>query len=181
MEDPTGLVYAFDGLALSSDGTIVYGVRGSLNRSIKYETVMAFYSCSDWNNVTLLTSFQTDCGGVNPTVDKLIPNLDGGEDLIILCNNGFGPGPYSFQRIRNVNSIVTNQVLQVTSCWDSGATGDSSTSFWEDLSTGEQAGFVIAIVVGSVAVLFVGVYLARNVFAKDSDRLLKSKDGMSAL
>jgi hypothetical protein len=177
VEDPTGLIGAFDGLALSSDGTIVYGVRGSLNSTVDYETVMAFYSCSDWNNVTLLASFQTDCGASNPTVDKLVPNLDGGEDLIILCNDGFGAGPYSFQRVRNVNRIVTNQALNVMSCYEAaeptGSTTPSSSSFWDDLSGGALAGIIIAIVVGAVAVVFIGMFLKRNMGSKDSERLMK--------
>jgi hypothetical protein len=112
--DPTGLVNQFDGMAISSDNNIVYGVRGSFSEL--YQSVYAFTSCSNWENVTLLATFQSVCGGSNPTANQLITNTDGSQDLIILCNDGFGPGPYSVSRIRNINAIVTNQALSVNSC-----------------------------------------------------------------
>lgn len=178
--DPTGLVFRFDGLAFSSDGMIAYGVRGAINR-FPYETVMAFYSCSDWNNVTLLATFQTDCNASNPTINRLIPNGNGDDDLVFLCNNAFGPGPYSLQRIKNVNSIVTNQALSVTSCLESTEpTDETSSTSSSSLGGGAVAGIVIAVVVASAGIVFMGIYLKKKgLFGGDKKGLLKYSDNAS--
>lgn len=115
--DPTGVVFGFDGMTISSDGNIIYGARNSV--TLKYQSIFAFTSCNDWVNVTLLNTFQAYCGNYNSPANQLITNADGSQDLIILCNDNFGAGPYSVQRIRNINQVVTTTPLSVTSCMKS--------------------------------------------------------------
>lgn len=114
MNDPTGIVFGFDGITFSDDGMILYGARNSFFQS--YQSVLAMTSCNDWENVTLLYSFQLDCNDTNAPANQLITNTDGTQDLVILCNYAFGSGPYTIQRVRNVNNVVANQALSLTSC-----------------------------------------------------------------
>jgi hypothetical protein len=132
-------------MAISSDNNIVYGVRGDGN--VAYQSVYAFTSCSNWENVTLLATFQAVCGGSNPPANQLITNTDGSQDLIVLCNDGFGAGPYSVSRIRNVNAIVANQALSVDSCASATATSNSSSGFNASKSVGGAIGVLIAFIV----------------------------------
>ena len=37
---------------------------------------------------------------------RLVTNSDGSRDLVALLNDNFGPGPYSFARVENVNAKV---------------------------------------------------------------------------
>eukprot|EP01031_Cornospumella_fuschlensis_P036973 gene36973-44853_t len=115
VNDPTGVLYGLDGITFSSNGLILYGARNSFTES--FESVVAMTSCNDWENVTLLYTFQLDCSdGTNSPANQLITNSDGTQDLVILCNDQFGSGPYSIQRVRDVNNVVANQPLSLTSC-----------------------------------------------------------------
>jgi hypothetical protein len=72
-------------------------------------------SCDNWESVILLTSFQVNCGynESSPAI-TLAPNNYGTQDLLILCNDDFGPGPYSVERIVNVDAMVKNE--EISSC-----------------------------------------------------------------
>ncbi len=147
MLDPTGLLGGFDGLTISSDGNVVYGVRSSSTQV--YNSIYAFTSCNYWQNSTLLATFQTACNISNPTANQLITNTDGTQDLVILCNDGFGPGPYWIQRVRNVNNIVANEPLSIDSCMvmpDSGDDDSSSNSYNSGNVVGGAIGFLILFV-----------------------------------
>lgn len=50
--------------------------------------------------------------GSNAPAVALVTNSNSGqEDLVILCNDNFGPGPYTIQRVPNVASVIANQPL----------------------------------------------------------------------
>jgi len=111
--DPTGIVSGLDGMKFNAAKTVLYGCRGSTTKV--YQTVVAAVSCDEWSTASLAFSFQVNCGGSNPTALNLIENTDGTEDLVIMCNDGFGAGPYPIQIVRDVNAIVLSQPVS-SSC-----------------------------------------------------------------
>jgi hypothetical protein len=136
-------VYGFDGMTISADGNVIYGIPGSINDEV-YESIYAFTSCNNWQNLTLLATFQTYCNGSNANANQLITNSDGSQDLIVLCSDGFGSGPYSVSRIRNVNAIVANQALSVDSCAPATPASDGNGGFNAGKSVGGAIGVLCA-------------------------------------
>lgn len=110
VDDPTGLLTGFDGMVYSRAASILYGTRNSLSGTL-YQTVFAMASCDEWGSAEVLYAFQLDCGGTNAPAVTLVDNAEGGQDLLVLCNDGFGSGPYSVQRVSNVNQVVANKAL----------------------------------------------------------------------
>lgn len=165
MNDPTGIVFGFDGITFSSDGMVLYGARDSFSQS--YQSVFAMTSCNDWENVTLLYTFQLNCNGTNAPANQLITNTDGTQDLVILCNYAFGPGPYSIQRVRDVNSVVANQPLSLTSCASAVSNDDDSTNSSNDntLSSGATIGVTfVVLLLGFVTYCLVACLMSREDF-----------------
>jgi hypothetical protein len=105
--DPTGIVSGLDGMKFNADRTILYGARQAVSGT-PFQTVVAAVSCDDWTTTSLAFSFQTDCGGKNPPALLPILNTKGKEDLVIMCGDGFGPGPYSFETVLDADTIVSN-------------------------------------------------------------------------
>lgn len=118
--DVTGVLFAFDGMTFNTDQSVIYGARNDAvtiaSGGPNYQSVMAFTSCNNWLNATLLYTFQTNCNGSNTPATEIIANSDGTEDLLILCNDAFGTGPYSIQIVQDVGSVVANQPLTPGSC-----------------------------------------------------------------
>jgi hypothetical protein len=103
-----------------------------------------------------LATFQTSCGNTtNPTAVQLITNSDGSQDLVVLCNDGFGSGPYWMQRIRDVNSIVANQPLSVDGCTTSVVSDDDDSNY----DAGNVIGAAIGVLLLGFFVYCVGLYL----------------------
>jgi hypothetical protein len=147
--DVTGLLYqgAFDGMTFNSDYTILYGTRNSFNPSDVYQTVFAMSSCDYWGNATLVYSFQVYCGNTNPPAVQLITNGDD-EDMIVMCGDGFGAGPYSVLKVANVNSVVANQPISAGTCASTSTTSSSSSDNKNPArNTGIAIGVGIAIII----------------------------------
>jgi len=104
--DLTNVITGLDGMKFNAAGTILYATRNSL-AGVNYNTVVAAISCDGWASMQLVHTFQTNCGSNSPAL-ALIKNVNGEEDLVILCNAGFGPGPYSVETVTNVNTKIYN-------------------------------------------------------------------------
>lgn len=124
VSDPTGIISGLDGMKFNADRSILFGARNSPTNI--YQTVVAAITCDNWASATLAFSFMVNCGGSNPSALDLIQNADGSEDLVILCTDGFGPGPYPMQVVRNVKSVVSNQPLSSWCASESAVTAPST-------------------------------------------------------
>lgn len=161
--DPTGVLSGFDSLRFNADQTILYGARNSFSQ-VLYQTIVAMVSCNGWRDAELAFTFQENCGGASSApAAKLIPNIYGTQDLVILCNDGFGSGPYSVQVVQDVDSIVTNTGLLAACTASSPApapspSSSSSSSF--TLSKGGVAGIVIGWAVSLAVTGVVVAFLA---------------------
>ena len=130
-------------MVLSADQTLLFGVRNSFDASMVFESAMAMTSCDDWENVSLVYSFQLDCGGFNAAANQLITNADGTQDLVFMCADGFGAGPYAINRVKDVANVVANNpdALEMSSC----SASSSSSSSSDALSQGQRIGVFIGI------------------------------------
>jgi hypothetical protein len=73
-----------------------------------------------------LYSFKESCGGSNAPAVTLVDNNEGKQNLLILCNDGFGVGPYSVQRVRNVDSVVANQEICPATVFSSSSSSNNN-------------------------------------------------------
>jgi hypothetical protein len=108
-DETNGLLTFFDGIRFNYNQSILFGTRNG--GDIAYQTVFAMFSCNDWKNATLLYSFQLNCNGTNAPAVTLVTNNKNSQDLLVLCNDNFGTGPYTVQRINDVNNVVANVQL----------------------------------------------------------------------
>lgn len=160
--DPTRVIFGFDGMKFNKDKSILYGTRNGFDASSPFQSVFAVTSSNDWSNASLVYAFQLNCtsgsgapGGSNAPAITLVTNQYGLQDLVILCNDGFGPGPYSVQRIVNVDSTVHNQPLYSAESVSTGSTSTSSSS-----TSGAGSSTETTVVVGVVLGVFVLVLAA---------------------
>ena len=159
VHDPTGVMNDFDKIVFNEDKSILFGTRNDVNPE-SYSTIMAMASCDDWESNNLLYSFQADCeGNTNPPGIDIVNG-----DLVSLCANGFGEGPYNLQRVRDVTNVVTGGKNFCGVSTDTSDDGCPVTTCDDDdcLSDGGIAGIAIAtFVVGTIIAAVVSNYFPR--------------------
>mmetsp|Transcript_32988 Transcript_32988/g.55578 ORF Transcript_32988/g.55578 Transcript_32988/m.55578 type:complete len:636 (+) Transcript_32988:123-2030(+) len=159
--DPTGLLLGFAGMVLNADQTVLYAARNSFTSIAdggpNYQSVFAMTTTNNWVNASLVYSFQTNCrqsaagNASNAPGAQLVSRADGTQDLLVLCNDGFGAGPYAIQRVINVNNVITNQDLSLGTCSSSSSSHSSSQQGL--LGLGAVLGILFALL-ASMGVLF---------------------------
>lgn len=93
---PVGLLRKGDGIKLDSSSEVLYVALHS------EDTVLALVSCDNWTTAYVATSFLANC--LSTTSSKDVTTLVfAGEDLWVLCSDGFGSGPYGLNRAINVS------------------------------------------------------------------------------
>lgn len=171
--DATGLMGQFDGIYFSPDQTVLYGTRNSLAGTV-YESVMAVTSCDEWASAQIVYTFQLNCGNTNSPALTIVTNQEGGQDLVTLCNDGFGAGPYSIQRVKNVQNVVANGPI----CANSYSTPSSASTSSTTAPFSSTPGFVAVIY--SAVIIFVVVLAAIYYFLVLGNSLSLSESNNSS-